>query len=74
MAYHFILIVLGNIFTPFIINVCKRRHITRTSKPYVFMQIIKTSILVVFGELFFRAEFKKVCCRSKHIGIEGVYR
>ncbi len=53
--YHFILIVLGNIFTPFIINVCKRRHITRTSKPYVFMQIIKTSILVVFGELFFRA-------------------
>ena len=39
--YHFILIVLGNI--------------TRTSKPYVFMQIIKTSILVVFGELFFRA-------------------
>ena len=50
--YHFILIVLGNIFTPFIINVCKRRHITRTSKPYVFMQIIKTSILVVFGELF----------------------
>ena len=53
--YHFILIVLGNIFTPLIINICKRWHITRTSKPYVFMQIIKTSILVVFGELFFRA-------------------
>ena len=53
--YHFILIVLGNVFTPIVQKICSKIHVNRLSKPYVFLQMIKTSILVVFGELFFRA-------------------
>lgn len=53
--YHFVLIVLGNIFTPLIQKICSKVHVNRSSKPYVMMQILKTTILVIFGELFFRA-------------------
>ncbi len=53
--YHFILILLGNIFTPYIIKLCEVWHINRKSFFYQFFQIIKTTILVFIGELFFKA-------------------
>ena len=53
--YHFVLIVLGNVFTPLIQKICSKIHVNRLSKPYVMMQILKTTILVIIGELFFRA-------------------
>lgn len=53
--YHFILILMGNIFEPIIAKLCEKWHINRKKKPYQIIQIIKTSILVFIGELFFRA-------------------
>lgn len=53
--YHFALILIGKIFTPLINKTNGRLRINEKSKPYVFMQIIRTDILVVIGELFFRA-------------------
>lgn len=53
--YHFVLIVLGNVFTPLIQKICNKIHVNRMSKPYVMIQIVKTTVLVIFGELFFRA-------------------
>lgn len=54
--YHFLLIFTGNIFEPLIVKVCNKLKINRSSKGYYSFQIIKTSILVFIGELFFRAE------------------
>lgn len=53
--YHFLLILLGNIFEPFISKICTKLKINRKNKFYVFLQIIKTCFLVFIGELFFRA-------------------
>ena len=53
--YHFVLILLGNVFTPLIQKICNKIHVNRMSKPYVMIQIVKTTVLVIFGELFFRA-------------------
>ncbi len=68
--YHFTLIVLGNLFTPLIVKICEKMHINRENKIYVFLQIVKTTCLVVIGELFFRANglkagfamFKRIVC------------
>ena len=54
--YHFILILLGNIFEPLIVKGCEKLKISRNTKIYKFLQIIKTSILVFIGELIFRAK------------------
>lgn len=54
--YHFTLILCGNILKPTVINVTKKLHINRNAFPYRCMQIVRTFILVCFGELFFRAE------------------
>ncbi|MBO4927469.1 MAG: MBOAT family protein [Clostridiales bacterium] len=54
--FHFVLILLGSIIEPAAIKVTQKLHIKRTSKPYKFFQIIRTTILVCIGELFFRAE------------------
>ncbi len=53
--YHFIIILLENIFEPYVIKLCEKIHINRQSKPYHFFQIVKTFFLIVFGELIFRA-------------------
>ena len=71
--YHFVLIVIGNICTPYIISLCSKCHINRNSKIYKGIQILKTTILVIFGELFFRANglknglmmFKKIFTNFK---------
>jgi len=53
--YHFFFILMGNLFEPLVRNICTKLHINRQAKWYVCMQIIKTTIIVIFGELFFRA-------------------
>lgn len=54
--YHFILILLGNIFEPLIVKILNKLKISRQNKIYKFLQIIKTSFLVIIGELIFRAK------------------
>lgn len=53
--YHFGLITLGNIFTPLINKGYEKLHIDKNKLPCVMLQTVKTSFLVVIGELFFRA-------------------
>lgn len=54
--YHFFLILLGNVLEPPVIRAAERLQIRRTGFPYRCMQILRTSLLVCVGELFFRAE------------------
>ncbi|MEE3352025.1 MAG: MBOAT family O-acyltransferase [Saccharofermentanaceae bacterium] len=54
--FHFILILMGSVVEPLVIKVTQKLHIKRSSKPYKCFQIIRTSILVCIGEMFFRAE------------------
>lgn len=54
--YHFVLILMGNIFEPLIIKICAKLKINRESKKYYGFQIVKTSLLVFIGEMFFRAD------------------
>ncbi len=58
--YHFVLILLGDIFEPLIAKTCEKLKINRQNKIYKLVQIIKTSFLVVIGELIFRAPTLKV--------------
>ena len=53
--YHFILILLGRIFEPTSKKVLNKLKINASSTWYKIFQIIRTTILVFFGELFFRA-------------------
>ncbi len=53
--YHFIFILMGNLFEPLLRLITNKTHIKRTSKIYICLQIIKTTVIVIFGELFFRA-------------------
>ena len=53
--YHFALILLGNLTQPVTDKLTGALHISRTSLPYRCFQIVRTSILVCIGELFFRA-------------------
>ena len=53
--YHFVLIMLGNILDVFIKKFTEKHNINRDSwyiKPF---RILKTTILVIIGEMFFRA-------------------
>lgn len=54
--YHFVLITIGNMVKPCIKNINKKLSIKTNNIAYISMQIIRTSILVCFGELFFRAD------------------
>ncbi len=54
--YHFVLILTGNIIAPAVKNINTRFHINSESVAYRFLQMLRTCILVVIGELFFRAE------------------
>lgn len=53
--YHFALILSANIFEPVFKKIADVLHIDRNHGPYVIFRIVKTTILVVIGELFFRA-------------------
>ncbi|MBR5975899.1 MAG: MBOAT family protein [Clostridiales bacterium] len=54
--YHFVLILIGSTIEPLVIKVTQKLHIKRTCLPYKCFQIVRTTILVMIGELFFRAE------------------
>lgn len=53
--YHFILILSGNIMYPVIEKITNYLNINRNNLLYKIIQILKTSVLVCIGELFFRA-------------------
>ncbi len=53
--YHFVLILLGNIFLPLSKAVCEKLRLTQENKAFRVFQILRTCVLVVIGELFFRA-------------------
>ncbi len=54
--YHFALILAGNAIAP-AVKACNRKlHINPESRPYRLLQMLRTGILVVIGELFFRAD------------------
>ncbi len=61
--YHFVLILTGRIFAPAIKTINGKLRINTSSKPYRAMQIIRNDILVVIGELFFRANGLKAGMR-----------
>ncbi|MBQ9276504.1 MAG: MBOAT family protein [Clostridia bacterium] len=54
--YHFALILLGNLIVPIVRVVNKKLNLNPENFFYHAMQVVRTSILVVIGELFFRAE------------------
>ena len=68
--YHFTLIVLERIFEPIVKKSNAKLHINSEIFAYKLMQMIRTTILVFIGELFFRANglkaglnmFKKMIC------------
>ncbi len=53
--YQFTLILMGNIFEPLIIKICKLLHINRENTIYRIMRSVKMTLFVFVGELFFRA-------------------
>lgn len=75
--YHFTLITLGNIFAPAVNKTYNKLHINQNKAPVVFIRIVKTSFLVVIGELFFRAhglaDGLKMCSRIfTHFTLKGL--
>lgn len=54
-VYHLFLIILGNLFEPYMKKLSDKFHIDRTKKLYRAFQFVKLFLLVVVGELFFRA-------------------
>ena len=53
--YHFVLILGGNIIAPPVRAVNARLHIRAESFPYRLLQMLRTTVLGIIGELFFRA-------------------
>lgn len=58
--YHFALILLGNMVSPAVKWINGKLHINSEWVGYRWFQIVRTSILVVIGELFFRAPGLKI--------------
>ena len=58
--YHFVLILMGNIFEPIIIKGCDKLHINRNHIVYRILQSIKMCMFIFIGELIFRAPRVKV--------------
>lgn len=54
--YHLVLILLGNCFAPYLKKINEKLGFTPENKPFRVFQMLRTSILVVFGELIFRAD------------------
>lgn len=52
--YHFALILMGNIVEPLVKRMRKALHLNPNAFAYQLFQMLRTSILVVIGELFFR--------------------
>lgn len=52
--YHFALILMGNVVEPLAKRIRKLPHVNPSAFPYQMFQMLRTSILVVIGELFFR--------------------
>lgn len=77
--YHFALILSGNLMPPGAKWLHQRLKIQPDSKPYQLFQILRTCILVVIGELFFRAEglgagmamFFRMVTDFRFAGIDG---
>ena len=53
--YHFVLILLGRINEPLVKKINEKLHIDSKKLWYRIIQIVRTTILVFIGELFFRA-------------------
>ncbi len=53
--YHFVLILLGNLTSPASKWALSKLHIKPEGLPWRIVQMLRTSVLVVIGELFFRA-------------------
>lgn len=58
--FHFVMILLGNIFEPLIIKACAKLKINRQNIFYRVFQSIKMTFVVFVGELFFRALTVKI--------------
>lgn len=79
--YHFALILTGNICEPWSKKVLERLHISPDCKPFRLFQILRTGVLVVIGELFFRAEglragltmFRKMVTDFQFTGVNAQY-
>lgn len=54
--YYFVLIVAGSLIEPTAARLAERLHISRESVGYRAFQIARTLVIIVVGELFFRAE------------------
>ena len=54
--YYFVLIVAGSLIDPTAARLAERLHISRESAGYRAFQIARTLVIIVVGELFFRAE------------------
>ena len=54
--YHFVLILIGSLISPLVKKTNQRFGINSESIAYKTFQMIRTTILVIIGELFFRAE------------------
>ena len=52
--YHFALILMGNVVEPLAKRIRKLPYVNPNAFPYQLFQMLRTSILVVIGELFFR--------------------
>ncbi len=57
--YHFVLILLGSMVAPLVAKINKKLRVNSESFFYRAFQIVRTSLLVVVGELFFRANSLK---------------
>lgn len=53
--YHFVLILTGNLIAPLVNRMNQAFHIDRHCFPYRLFQMVRSTILVIIGELFFRA-------------------
>ena len=75
--YHFVLILFGNIAAVSVRTVNEKLHINSESFIYRLLQILRTCVLVVIGEMFFRAHglraglimFKKIFTDFETVGI-----
>ena len=54
--YHFALILTGNIVEPYSRKLLSKLHIKKEGLPYGIFSMLRTTCLVIVGELFFRAE------------------
>lgn len=53
--YHFALILCGSLIAPAVTSAAQKLHINRECFPYRVFQMLRTGLLVVVGEMFFRA-------------------